>query len=478
MMYNQLMLKFKETAKNNFPGELILFITAVFGSILYISLIFNDNLWVDEAFTASLIRGSMPEVLKNTAADTLPPFYNVAGKLLTLVFGFSPTVLKLFSCFPMILLIFFGGRKLLTLYGFRTAFIYELFLFSMPHFLHYGVEIRMYSWGVFACGMAALFFSGILKEKKGWTAFMLFTVFSGYIHHFALVSCGMLWFILLIILLKKKDLQTLKKYVLNLLIFFILYLPCMILTVFQLKAASSYFAMAPLTFGSFLSDIRFPFVTNITPLSALLFLSAAAAAPASFRFSTETEDRFTGLFLISAFYLTLLFGYGVSLISGRSFFTARYLVPALSILWMGIAVCWDRLISITHDNRFLLLFAALIIVFTGAVCYRQAFREEYKEGAGNMKAYFDENFKKGDGCIVLEDYPEIEICLKYYCPDLQIKRWKDAEEVTGTLWLFLNGNSKATLEKAGKHGYNAEYISDFSFDRYSFSLYRLKKEGS
>ena len=478
MVYNQFMQKFRESIKNNISGELILFITAVFGSILYISLVFNDNLWVDEAFTASLIRGSMAEVLKDTAADTLPPFYNVAGKLLTMVFGFSPLVLKLFSCFPMILLIFFGGRKLASLFSFRTAFIYELFLFTMPHFLHYGVEIRMYSWGVFTCGMAAAFFSEILKEKRGWTAFTLFTVFSGYVHHFALVSCGMLWFLLLLILLKDRDFAVLKKYAQNLLIFIILYLPCLILTVFQLKAASSYFDMAPLSFNSLLSDIRFPFVTNITPLSALLLLSAAAAALICLKLLLKTEEGFPGLFLISAFYLTLFFGYGVSLISGRSIFTARYLVPALSILWMGVAFCWDRLISKAGDNRFLLLFAALIIVFTGAVCYRQAFREEYKEGVGTMKAYFNENFHEGDACIVLEDYPEIEICLKYYCPDLKITRWKDGDNITGTLWLFLNEKSKNLLEKAEKHGYNAKYISDFSFDRYSFSLYRLEKEGS
>ena len=56
--------------------NLILFFSALLGSLIYISLIFNNNLWVDEAFTASLIRGNLSEVWAATAADTLPPFYN------------------------------------------------------------------------------------------------------------------------------------------------------------------------------------------------------------------------------------------------------------------------------------------------------------------------------------------------------------------------------------------------------------------
>ena len=204
----------------------ILLITALFGSILYISLIFNDNLWVDEAFTASLIRGSWSEVVKDTVSDTLPPFYNIAGKLLTSVFGYSSFILKLFSCIPLILLIFFGGRRIFDIYGFRCAYLFELFLISMPYFFHYAVEIRMYSWGMFTCGMAATFFTEIIKnadrhliDVSSWTGFTLFTVFSGYVHHFALVSTGMMWLIILLYLAAKRDTFLIRPYVISLISF-------------------------------------------------------------------------------------------------------------------------------------------------------------------------------------------------------------------------------------------------------------------
>ncbi len=456
--------------------ELILLFTAAAGSILYISLIFNDNLWVDEAFTAALIRGSMAEVIRDTVNDTLPPFYNVAGKLLTAVFGFSPLVLKLFSCIPMILLMFFGGRKLFSVCGFRTAFLYELFLIAMPHFLHYGVEIRMYSWGVFACGMAGTCFLNILKDDASLIPLSLFTVFAGYIHHFALVSCGMLWLMLLLIMLVKRDIRELKKYGLNLLLIFLLYLPGLLLTVFQIKNASSYFSMAPLSFNSLLSDIRFPFVTNITLLSALLLVSCFAAVVFCLLPRIKAENAFEGLCLLSVIFLTLFFGYGVSLLAGRSLFTARYLVPSLALLWMGIACFTDAAVSALDNNRFLMLFAAVIIVLTGEQDYRQAFREEYVRGAEIMEAYFRDNISVGDRYIIHEDVPEIEICLKYYCPALKKTGWKKAAETAGNLWLFDRGDSKKPLEKAAEYGYNPKYISDFCFDRYSFSLYKLEKE--
>ncbi len=455
--------------------EKVLFIISLFGSILYISLIFNDNLWVDEAFTAVIIRGSAAGVIRDTVSDTLPPFYNIFGKLITLLFGYSSLILKLFSCLPMILLIFFGGRKLNRIYGFRPAFLYELFLVGMPHFLHYGVEIRMYSWGVFASGMTALCFAEFLETGTSLKGFVLFSVFAGYIHHFALVSCGMMWFILLIILIKERDRDALLHYGKSLALFFILYLPGLLLTAWQIKNASSYFEMSPLTPETFLSDLRFPFVTNVTPLSAALLLMVilSAAVPV---ITVHDKETFTGIILLSVLYLTLVFGYLVSLLCGRSLFTARYLVPALSVFWLGAAVLSARMLSVFTGNR---IISALLIAVTAVTIvtgYLQTFREEYRGGVENMKAFFNEALTGHDAYIINEDKHEIEICFRYYYPDLTKTNWKNAAGTAGQLWLFVTPESEKELENTEKYGYNAIYTGDFTFDRYSFSLYKLEKK--
>ncbi len=454
--------------------ERVLFIVAVLGSALYISLIFNDNLWVDEAFTASLIRQSFPEMIRDTVSDTLPPFYNVFGFLAVSLFGFSSVVLKFCSCLAMILLLFFGGRKLHTLKGFRAAFLYELFLVAMPHFLHYGVEIRMYSWGVFSCGMAALYFLEIPENRSAFRGFTLFSVFSGYIHHFALVSCGMLWLILLFSYVLKKNKEDIILFFKYLGLFLILYLPGLILTFYQIKNASSYFSMAPLSLKSFISDIRFPFVTNITPLSALLLLMAVFAAALPF-IRKSVKDSSQGLLLMSAIYLTLCFAYAVSVISGRSLFTARYLVPCLSIFWLGTALLSDEALSFFGDKSPVAPVLIALIAVTLVTGYLMTFREEYSPGAEQMKAFFNENIKSGDAIIINEDVPEIEICFRYYFPDLLKTGWKNADNINGTIWYLVREGSGDVLENADTPGYNLEYICDFFFDRYSFSLYRADK---
>lgn len=459
------------------PGSILL-LTALFGSMLYISLIYNDNLWVDEAFTASLIRGSWTGVINDTIADTLPPFYNLAGKLLTVIFGYSSLVLKLFSCIPMILLIFFGGQHVFRILGFRTAYLFELFLLSMPYFFHYAVEIRMYSWGMFSCGMAAVFFCEIIDgidsgsvNKVSWTAFSLFTVFSGYIHHFALVAAGMMWLIILFRIMLKKESSLLRAFAVNLLLFLILYLPCMILTVKQIQNASSYFSMSPLSFVTLLSDIRYPFVTHVTLLSAALLILTFAAL----FYCMLKGLNIKGLMLFSVIYLTLLFGYGVSLAAGKSLFTARYLSPALPVMWLGAAILFDSVITAFNENRYLIAFLIALIVITGTVDYRDAYISEYAEGVENMKAFFDENLTPEDGYLIFEDNYQIELCFRYYYPGLKKTDWENAGNIQGNLWFFETDGFKKELDKAGEYGYNPIYIGDFSFDRYSFSLYRLEK---
>ena len=80
------------------------YFSAVLCTAVYLSLVFNDNIWLDEAFSASIIRCGYKEMLSRTIADTLPPFYNLSAWLFTHIFGFSTIGLKIFSVLPVFLL--------------------------------------------------------------------------------------------------------------------------------------------------------------------------------------------------------------------------------------------------------------------------------------------------------------------------------------------------------------------------------------
>ena len=55
----------------------IVFTVFIILSAVYLSLVWNNNVWMDEAFTASLVHTDFRGVIERSMADTLPPLYNI-----------------------------------------------------------------------------------------------------------------------------------------------------------------------------------------------------------------------------------------------------------------------------------------------------------------------------------------------------------------------------------------------------------------
>ena len=56
-------------------------------TVLYISLLFNHNIWTDEAFTLQLIKGNVRDIIEGTARDVHPPLYYLYAKLFRVFLG-------------------------------------------------------------------------------------------------------------------------------------------------------------------------------------------------------------------------------------------------------------------------------------------------------------------------------------------------------------------------------------------------------
>ena len=78
-------------------ANIVIAVAFVLLSAVYISLIWNNNVWMDEAFTASLVHTDLAHVLQRSMADTLPPLYNMILKLMTAAFGYKMPVMKMTS---------------------------------------------------------------------------------------------------------------------------------------------------------------------------------------------------------------------------------------------------------------------------------------------------------------------------------------------------------------------------------------------
>lgn len=452
---------------------IILYILTIIGSILYISLIFNNNLWMDEAFSAVLINTDFISMMKNSANDTLPPLYNILNWTFTHIFGYSSPILRLSSIIPMICVLFLSPVILFKRWGYKTSLIFTICISGMPLMLNYGVEIRMYALSLFFVTL-----SGIIAFECFYTPnFLNYSILtvsiigSAYTHHFAFVSSGIVWFLLFL-----ANFISQRKYVrfslLSLFATFACYIPCALTTLTQMNKVNNYFSMPEISINLFIDCIKSPFITNITVLSLLLFVLFFAVPVLLIIKTKSITCIIPGICCYLVFILTLSFGFIVTVLFKANIFTPRYLFPSFGLLWLGFAICFSKL----EISRYTYTFVVLILFSVLVTTYRNQFILEYEPNVNAMTEFFYNNVDLAkDNYIIFEDNYQIEICFRYYFPGFTPVSLENASTCTGNLWYI---EVPGFEEKSGtitSAGYQKDMAGSFNFDRYTFNLYRLYK---
>lgn len=100
----------------NKKRQVILLAISILVILVNLSLIFNDSVWYDEAYTMNLVRVNFFDILNGTSIDLHPPLYYFSVKFFTLIFGYSVPDAKLASITPvfltMLLVIFVLDKQL------------------------------------------------------------------------------------------------------------------------------------------------------------------------------------------------------------------------------------------------------------------------------------------------------------------------------------------------------------------------------
>jgi len=485
--------------------NIISWVLVLIGALVYISLVFNENVWLDEAFTASLVRTDMAGVLERSMADTLPPLYNIILKLSTDIFGYRVPVMKMTSALPMIITMILSATVVRKRHGFKTSVIFTIALFTMPNLLFYGVEIRMYSLGfLFATASGIYAYEFICDyNKKNLIIFTVLSVLAGYSHHFAFVTVGFVYLFMLIyyIVLERENI---KRWFICLALTFILYLPCLLVTLKQFKSVSGYFSMPEVTLAMFIKYMRYPYTVGETASTILLAVSVAAlviytvykivseikqSAPserhlqhkngvpvtsADVRASVTNETRqdMYALSLFIVYYGVLVFGTIVSKIMTANIFVDRYLFFAHGLIWIFFAI---------EAGKFKNLFYAAIAVeiMAGVFGYVNEYKIEYSTNPDELLSYLESNVEDGDILYTEEDAEEMAFCLTFYDEDLTNYEDFDeavraAEEAGSDLWISVMDYAEFHPSDFEKEGYELEEVGTFTFDRYTFDLYKVK----
>ncbi len=447
-------------------------------SATFLSLVWNNNVWMDEAFTASLVHTDFAGVIERSMADTLPPLYNIILKLMTDVFGYSVPVMKITSVIPMILTLLAGATTVRKRFGFRTSLLFMLLITFMPLVQYYGVEIRMYSLGFLFATLSGIWAYEVVCEPsfKNWTVFTLVSVLAGYTHHFAFVTAAFAYLYLLLYYLFFER-SGIKKWFLCLGATFVLYLPCLLVTLKQISRVSGYFSMPEIDLAQFIRYMRYPYTVGITPASILCLIFIAAAlfiwAQNVFYKRSKEPGYIFAICCFSVYYGVLVFGTIISKIMTANIFVDRYLFFAVGLLWMFAAIVFS------DDKR--LWYAALAVsLVTGACTYSLELRTEYGSSADEEIAFLRENIGEGDVLFCVGQHEELQYCIPFYTyldsktpeitfvPSLE-NAIETAEERGTTLWVAildgydLSPKDRAILENRGLKLYKA---ADFDFDRY------------
>lgn len=465
-------------------NKFIIPILTVICSIVYISLIFNSNVWMDEAFTGSLAHNSFIGVLYLSMMDTLPPLYNIILKLMTDILGYTIPVMKLTSTIPMICTMILGATTVRKRFGNVTAAAFILCLTGMPLMLNYGVEIRMYSLGFFFATASGIYAYEVICEstKKNWILFTLFSVLSGYSHHFAFLTVGFVYLFLLLYYFIA-DRKHIVRWFKCLGFTVLFYLPCLVITLMQISRVSGYFSMPDVTISLFVQYVLYPYMVGKLSASLLCILLVAVILVIFAIKFLKNENRDVknvySIYCFAIYYGVLLFGTVISKIMTANIFVDRYLFFSTGLLWLFIAIQLGTLSAKSVSV------AAVFLVYISVCSYLVEFDVEYSSSADEEIAYLQDNIEQGDIFFGIGGHEEMENCIPF------LSKVSNGAELTFVypldnaletarnnnvnLWISVLDEYDVSPEEAGlidAYGYELIKQTDFEFDRYKCELYK------
>lgn len=231
-------------------------------SLFSLTLIFNDNIWFDEAYTLSLIQHNYSDIINILKSDMHPPLYFLSLKTFCCIFGYSITATKIFSAIGYIATLFLGCTIIKKHYGSKTSIIYMLTVGAVPMMLYFSVQQRSYSWSIFfvtLCFIESLLFIAN-KKFHHCILFAIAGLGAAYNHIYALLAVAIIFaFANIYLLIKGRNLF--KRVIIADLIMVAGYSFWIIPLLNQTKSASSNF-----------------WLSGVEPLSVIVFISGIAVS--------------------------------------------------------------------------------------------------------------------------------------------------------------------------------------------------------
>ena len=177
--------------------------TAIYAVILFyfnFIRVFDNHVWLDEAYTGTLTRMSVMDMIHTTANDVHPPLYYLFTQAFCKIFGIRTGCLHFVSIVPLAILFVFAIVVIWDEFGPEASVIFITMLGLSDLAVRYNVEIRMYSWASLFVFFAFYAFYCIIRfgRIRDYIWFSLFSLAAAYTHYYALIAVAFFYVALFI----------------------------------------------------------------------------------------------------------------------------------------------------------------------------------------------------------------------------------------------------------------------------------------
>ena len=358
-------------------------------SLFSISLIFNNNVWFDEAYTLSLIQHNYSEVIEILKSDMHPPLYFISLKFFCEIFGYSILVTKIFSVLGYIATLLLGCTVVKKHFGSDTSMVYMLTIGAIPMSLYFSVQQRSYEWCIFfvtLCFIETLLFIKSCKYRH-CIIFVIAALFAAYNHIYALLAVGIIFAFLNIYIFTKSK-KLIKAIILSDISIIIGYFPWIFPLLYQTEAAA----------GSF-------WLKGVEPLSVVVFASGLVIS--TLILAKKENRRLSVIFAITCVLSVQAIGLLVTIFI-RPFYIARYSVVISGIFALLVAFGTQHIKEKVKNIICVLLCALNVACLIGTGIF------EYNPSMNNFFNRFDEIASSTDTFLYCDSSFGI---LSYYYPE-------------------------------------------------------------
>ncbi len=343
-------------------GKLFFAIAILIGLFMFFCPISNILIHVDEYWTLSLINLPFIEGMRIAISDVHPPLHYIILYAVSPITSNSLYLLKVVSIIPYFIILVISATKIRKDYGWLTSGIFAFTIGTMSVLFIEFLTVRMYPWLLLFVLLSFIYFKEVIInfDRKSWVLLTLFTLLAAYTHYFALFTCGLIYLLILVNILKSPDKkEKIKKWVYSVITLMILYAPWFVVLIRQFGTQTST-SHEPTVLINIFSYLTF-FAINNTDLSMeMIFLKVLAIIFVAFIivliYKNKAKYEASGVFLM---YATIIIGILVLSVSFQAL-RSRYIVGVIGIFWLSVSI----LLSKIESDKVLAILIAFILVFS------------------------------------------------------------------------------------------------------------------